>query len=151
MATPAVVVMAAAMAAIDCGGEPPVLVFDGVCLLCSAWVAFVLRHDRSGRIRFAAMQSSAGRSLLAAHGLDADDPLSFLFVSEGKGYTQSDAILRLVGSFGGAWRFVAILRILPAFLRDALYRLIANNRYRWFGRRDTCLMPDAAVRERFLD
>ncbi len=143
-------VAAAAMAATD-RGEPPVLVFDGVCLLCSAWVAFVLRHDRSGRIRFAAMQSAAGRNLLAAHGLDADDPLSFLFVSEGKAHTQSDAILRLVGSFGGVWRIVAALRVLPAFVRDALYRLIARNRYRWFGRRDTCLMPDPAVRGRFLD
>jgi predicted DCC family thiol-disulfide oxidoreductase YuxK len=151
MATPTVAVMAAAMVAIDRGGELPVLVFDGVCLLCSASVAFVLRHDRRGRIRFAAMQSSAGRKLLEAHGLDADDPLSFLFVAEGKGHTQSDAILRLVGSFGGAWRLVGVLRVLPRVLRDALYRLIANNRYRWFGRRDTCLMPDAAVRERFLD
>lgn len=132
-------------------GEPPVLVFDGVCLLCSAWVAFVLRHDRSGRIRFAAMQSSAGRNLLEAYGLDADDPLSFLFVTEGRGHTQSDAILRLVGSFGGAWRLVTMLRVLPAVLRDALYRLIARNRYRWFGRRDHCLIPDAAVRARFLD
>ncbi len=136
------------MAATD---RAPVLVFDGVCLLCSAWVAFVLRHDRRGRIRFAAMQSSAGRNLLEAHGLDADDPLSFLFVSEGKGHTQSDAILRLVGSFGGAWRLVAVLRVLPRVLRDALYRLVARNRYRWFGRRDHCLMPEAAVRERFLD
>ncbi len=151
MAMPTATVMVAAMAAIDRGAQPPVLVFDGVCLLCSAWVAFVLRHDRSGRIRFAAMQSSAGQSLLQAHGLDADDPLSFLFVSEGKGHTQSDAILRLVGSFGGAWRLVAMLRVLPAVLCDALYRLIARNRYRWFGRRDHCLMPDQAVRARFLD
>jgi len=142
--------MAAAVAT-DIAAQSPVLVFDGVCLLCSAWVAFVLRHDRSGRIRFAAMQSSAGRNLLQAHGLDADDPLSFLFVSDGKGHTQSDAILRLVGSFGGAWRFVEALRVVPTFLRDALYRLIARHRYRWFGRRDHCLMPDAAVRARFLD
>lgn len=143
--------MAAAMAAIDCGSEPSVLVFDGICLLCSAWVAFVLRHDRRGCIRFAAMQSSAGRNLLQAHGLDAGAPLSFLFVTGGKGYTQSDAVLCLVASFGGVWRLVAALRVLPAPLRDALYRLIARNRYRWFGRRDQCLVPDAAVRERFLD
>jgi predicted DCC family thiol-disulfide oxidoreductase YuxK len=147
----ATVAAAMAMAEIEARGEPPVLVFDGVCRLCSAWVAFVLRHDGSGRIRFAAMQSSGGRALLAAHGLDADDPLSFLFVSGGKGHTQSDAILRLVASFGGAWRLVGIFRLVPRPLRDALYRLVARNRYRWFGRRDTCLLPDAATAQRFLD
>lgn len=129
----------------------PILVFDGVCLLCSACVAFVLRHDRSGRICFAATQSSAGRALLAAHSLDADDPLSFLFVAAGRGHTQSDAVLRLLQSFGGVWRLTAVARLLPRPLRDAGYRWVARNRYRWFGRRDRCIVPDAALRSRFLD
>ena len=129
----------------------PVLVFDGVCLLCSAWVGFVLRHDRSGRIRFAAMQGEAGRALLRQHGLDADDPLSFLYVSGGRARSQSDAVLRLLADLGGIWRLSALLRLLPRGLRDAGYRLIAINRYRWFGRREHCLLPDAVVRARFLD
>ncbi|MDC8015808.1 thiol-disulfide oxidoreductase DCC family protein [Tahibacter soli] len=131
--------------------EPPVIVFDGVCLLCSRWVGFVLRHDRTARIRFAAMQSASGRALLARHGLDADDPLSFLYVADGRSWQDSDAILRVLTGFGGAWRLAGAARVIPRALRDAGYRLIARNRYRWFGRRDVCLVPDAAVAARFLD
>lgn len=131
--------------------EAPVIVFDGVCLLCSRWVGFVLRHDRQGRIRFAAMQSASGRALLAQHGLDADDPLSFLYVAGGRGYSDSDAIVRVLTGFGGAWRLAGALRVIPRPLRDAGYRLIARNRYRWFGRKDVCMVPDAAVAARFLD
>jgi predicted DCC family thiol-disulfide oxidoreductase YuxK len=129
----------------------PVVVFDGVCRLCSGWVQFLLRHDRSGRIRFAPMQGLTGRALLQQHGLDPDDPLSFLWVESGRGYRNSDAILRIVDGLGGAWRLLRILRLLPRPLRDTGYRLIARNRYRWFGRRDACLLPDEAVAARFLD
>lgn len=136
------------MAATEAG---PVVVFDGVCRLCSRWVQFLLRHDRHGRIRFAPMQGNAGRALLQQHGLDPDDPLSFLWVEAGRGYRDSDAILRIVDGFGGGWRLLRVLRLVPRPLRDACYRLIARNRYRWFGRRDTCLLPDAAQAARFLD
>lgn len=129
----------------------PIVVFDGVCRLCSAWVQFLLKHDRTGRIRFAPMQSASGRSLLQQHGLDADDPLSFLWVESGQGYRDSDAILRIVEGFGGAWRLLRAMRLVPRPLRDAGYRLVARNRYRWFGRRDACLLPDAATARRFLD
>lgn len=131
--------------------EAPVIVFDGVCLLCSRWVGFVLRHDRRAHIRFAAMQSASGRALLAGHGLDADDPLSFLYVADGRGYSDSDAIIRVLTSFGGAWRLAAALRVIPRGLRDAGYRLIARHRYQWFGRKDACMVPDASVARRFLD
>jgi predicted DCC family thiol-disulfide oxidoreductase YuxK len=131
--------------------DDPVIVFDGVCLLCSRAVAFVLRHDRSGRIRFAATQSASGRVLLERHGLDADDPLSFLYVANGRGHQASDAVLRVVAGFGGAWRLVSVFRLIPRPLRDAAYRFVARNRYRWFGRRDVCLVPDASVAARFLD
>ncbi|WP_257384923.1 thiol-disulfide oxidoreductase DCC family protein [Tahibacter caeni] len=129
----------------------PVVVFDGVCLLCSRWVAFLLAHDRDGCLRFAAMQGRTGRALLLQHGLDPDDPTSFLLVTDGRGYRNSDAILRLVAGFGGAWRLLALVRAVPAPLRDAGYRLIARNRYRWFGRAAQCLVPDAASAQRFLD
>lgn len=131
--------------------DSPVIVFDGVCLLCSRWVGFVLRRDRAARIRFAAMQSASGRALLARYGLDADDPLSFLYVADGRGYQDSDAILRVLTSFGGAWRLAGAARVIPRVLRDLGYRLIARNRYRWFGRREVCLVPDAAIAARFLD
>lgn len=130
--------------------DAPVLVFDGVCVLCSRWVHFILRHDRDARIRLAPMQSQAGRALLAEHGLDPDDPLSLLFVVDGRGYQDSDAILRVAASFGGAWRAVALLRAVPRFVRDPLYRWLARNRYRWFGRTDQCLVPSADQGARFL-
>jgi len=129
----------------------PVIVFDGVCLLCSRWVRFVLRHDRGGNIRFASMQSGSGRALLQRFGLDPNDPLSLLYVVDGEGFQDSDAILRVLGSFGGAWRLTAVLRLIPRPGRDALYRWLARNRYRWFGRSDRCFVPSADQSGRFLD
>ena len=130
--------------------DAPVLVFDGVCVLCSRWVQFIVRHDRDARIRLAPMQSDAGRALLAKFGLDPDDPLSLLYVVDGRGYQDSDAILRVLASFGGAWRASALLRVIPRFVRDRSYRWLARNRYRWFGRTDQCLVPTPEQAGRFL-
>jgi predicted DCC family thiol-disulfide oxidoreductase YuxK len=126
-----------------------VIVFDGGCVLCDGWVHFLLRHDRQGRYRFAA-QSSAGRALLAGHGLDADDPASFLLVDANRAWTDTDAIVRVVAGLGGFWQAVRLVVVLPRPVRDRLYRLLARNRYRWFGRRNACLIPAAEHRERFL-
>lgn len=137
------------------GGEPraaPVtIVFDGVCLLCNGWVKFLLRHDRRGRYRFAAMQGQAGRALLQQHGLDPDDPLSFLLVDADGAWTDSDAIVRVLSGLGGFWRLATLARVLPRGVRDIGYRLIARNRYRWFGRTEHCMLPTPQQRERFMD
>lgn len=132
-------------------GEGPVLVFDGVCVLCSRWVRFVLRHDRRQRVRFAAMQSERGRALLAGHGLDPDDPSSLLLLQEGRAFQDTEAILRLLSELGRGWRLAGLLRVVPRALRDALYRTVARNRYRWFGRTASCLLPPASARDRFLE
>ena len=137
----------------DCSGA--VIVFDGVCVLCNGWVDFLLRHDRVGRYRFAAMQSDAGRALLAAHGLDPDDPASFLLVEYDVAAmprisTDTDAIRRVLAGLGGGWRTANALVLLPRRLRDAAYRRLARNRYRWFGRHDTCRLPAPEHRHRFL-
>ncbi len=129
----------------------PVLVFDGVCLLCSRWVHFVLRHDRVGRIRFASMQSAPGRALFERFGVDPDDPSSLLYVVAGQGFTDSEAILRVLAGFGGAWRLSGACRVLPRRLRDAAYRALARNRYRWFGRSQQCFVPERDHAARFLD
>lgn len=133
------------------GQSGPVIVFDGVCVLCNGWIGFLLRHDRERRYRFAAMQGSHGRGLLVAHGLDPDDPVSFLLVEGGRAWTDTDAIARVLVGLGGIWRVGASIRWLPRVLRDPLYRLIARNRYRWFGRYEHCLLPTAEQRTRFLD
>jgi predicted DCC family thiol-disulfide oxidoreductase YuxK len=135
----------------DAGAASATIVFDGRCVLCSRWVRFLLRFDRRGRYRFAAMQGAHGRALLAAHGLDPDDPLSFLLVDAGAAHTDSDAIVRVLVGLGGPWRLAVLLRALPRGLRDAGYRALARNRYRWFGRHDACLLPDPQQQWRFLD
>lgn len=128
-----------------------IIVFDGVCVMCSRWVAFILRRDRRGQYRFAAMQTPSGRSLLVAHGIDPDDPLSFLLLQGGTGYTDTDAIVRILRSFGGGWRVAAVLlSIVPRFIRNPLYRWVARRRYRLFGRRETCVVPTADIADRFL-
>ncbi len=130
---------------------PATIVFDGVCLLCNGWVSFLLRHDRRGRYRFAAMQGQAGRALLRQHGLDPDDPLSFLLVDDRGAWIDSDAIVRVLAGLGGVWRLTTLLRVVPRSVRDIGYRLIARNRYRWFGRTDQCMLPTPAQHTRFLD
>jgi predicted DCC family thiol-disulfide oxidoreductase YuxK len=128
-----------------------IIVFDGVCVLCSRWVGFVLRRDRRGQYKFAAMQTPSGRELLIAHGIEPDDPLSFLLLEGGTGYMDTDAIVRILRSFGSGWRVVgALLAIVPRFIRDPLYRWVARHRYRLFGRRETCVMPTADIADRFL-
>jgi len=137
----------------DTGGA--VIVFDGVCVLCNGWVGFLLRHDHAGRYRFAAMQSDAGRALLATNGLDPDDPASFLLIEHdvaevSRVSTDSDAIRRVLVGLGGAWRVANVIALVPRRLRDVAYRAIARNRYRWFGRHDACLLPSPEHRQRFL-
>ena len=132
-----------------------VIVFDGVCVLCNGWVGFLLRHDRVGRYQFAAMQSDAGRALLEAHGLDPDDPASFLLIEHDVAAapriaTDSDAIRRVLVGLGGGWRVANMIALVPRRLRDAAYRWLARNRYHWFGRHDACTLPAPEQRHRFL-
>lgn len=127
-----------------------VIVFDGVCVLCSGWVGFLLKRDRRQRYRFAAMQTPAGRRLLQAHGLDPDDPLSFLLVEDGIARTDSDAIVAVLAGLGGPWRVASALRWAPRALRDRAYRWLARNRYRWFGKKALCYLPTPEQSHRFL-
>jgi len=134
--------------AVAAGGA--VIVFDGTCILCNGWVDFLLRHDHRGRYRFAAMQGEAGRTLLARHGLDPDDPASFLLLEEAQAWTDTDAIGRVLAGLGGFWKLARLMELVPRPLRDASYRWLARNRYRWFGT-TACRIPDEAERVRFLD
>ncbi|MGE8231477.1 thiol-disulfide oxidoreductase DCC family protein [Stenotrophomonas hibiscicola] len=128
-----------------------VIVFDGVCALCNRWVRFLLRFDRRGRYRFAAMQGAQGSAMLRAHGLDPQDPMSFLLLDAQGAWTDTDAILRVLAGLGGAWRLAGVLRLVPRGWRDAAYRALARNRYRWFGRHDVCYLPAPEQAARFLD
>jgi predicted DCC family thiol-disulfide oxidoreductase YuxK len=130
----------------------PVVVYDGVCLLCSRWIRFLLEHDHEGRYLFAAMQSNNGRSLLQSHGLDPDSPLSMLLVDSGNGYTDTTAIARVLrGLPERRWHWLsAAMLAVPKPLRDWAYRLVARHRYRLFGRSEQCFVPTPEQRARFI-
>lgn len=129
----------------------PILVFDGTCVLCNGWVQFLLRHDCHARFRFAAMQTQTGRHLLQHHGLDPDDPVSLLVLDAGRAFTDTDAVLHVLMRLGGVWNLLASLgRGVPRPLRDPVYRWVARNRYRWFGRHSACGVPSPQQRDRFI-
>jgi predicted DCC family thiol-disulfide oxidoreductase YuxK len=137
------------------GSETPavpvrVVVFDGTCVLCSSWVAFLLRHPQHRRFRFSTTQSAPGRKLLQAHGVDAENPSSFLLLDGGRAYAESDAAIRMLCALRGVWRASAVGYLMPKPVRDRIYRWLARNRYRWFGRREQCFVPSAADRDLFL-
>ncbi len=127
-----------------------IVVFDAQCLLCSGWVQFLLRHDRRRLLRFASMQDESGRALLERAGVDSSNPETFILVDGDRVHNQSDGILRILHALGWPWRLAGMLRIVPAPLRDVLYRWLARNRYRWFGRRATCYLPEADDEARFI-
>lgn len=136
--------------AIDAGTDDgPVLLFDGVCNLCSGVVQFVIPRDPAGRIRFAPLQSPAGRELLARHDLP-DDLDSVILVEGDRAYTKSTAAIRVAELLGWPYRLATVARLLPRRLRDAAYDVVAANRYDWFGRKERCLVPNEDVSDRFL-
>ena len=130
--------------------EPPVIVFDAVCLLCSANARFILRHDRRRRFRLASMQSEAGAALYRRFGIDPADPETMILVEGGRARRDSDAVLAIWSGLGWPWRAAAVARIVPAALRDPVYRWVARNRYRWFGRLESCWLPGPERADRFL-
>lgn len=126
------------------------ILFDGVCNLCSALVQFVIRHDPAAKFRFAAIQSQVGTEIFQSHGLDPTDLQTFVFIADGRMFLRSDAAIEVVSRFGGAWRIFKIFRLLPRVLRDSIYSTIARNRYRWFGRKEVCMIPTPEIKERFI-
>lgn len=129
-----------------------VIVFDGVCVLCNGWVRFLLARDSERVFRFAAMQGARGRELLASQGLDPDDPASFLLIDEAGAWRDTDAIVRVLSRLGMGWRAAGwLLSRLPRRVRDRAYASVARNRYRWFGRREACMLPPPGDAHRFLD
>jgi predicted DCC family thiol-disulfide oxidoreductase YuxK len=128
----------------------PVILFDGVCNFCNAAINFVLKQDKKGIFRFAPLQSEAGQELLKQYNLSTRDFDSFVLIDEGKVYKKSTASLRVMNKLPWYWKEAQILRIVPAFLRDAIYDFIAKNRYKWFGRKEQCMVPTPEMRSRFL-
>ncbi|MBN9553378.1 MAG: DUF393 domain-containing protein [Alphaproteobacteria bacterium] len=128
----------------------PIIVFDAECILCSANAQFILRYDRRAYFRLASMQGAAGSALYRRFGIDPTNPETFIVVTGDIALRNSDAVLAIWSGLGWPWRVLSILRFVPRFLRDGLYRLIARNRYRLFGKRDTCWLPAPDHADRML-
>ena len=126
------------------------IVFDGVCVLCSGFFHLMLRHDGQERFSFAMAQAELGQALYGALGMPLDDFQTNLVIKEGWIYTDLDAFAAAMGALGWPWKALSVARVLPGFVKRPLYRVIATNRYRIFGRYETCLVPDESVRQRFL-
>ena len=128
----------------------PILLFDGYCNFCNAWVSLIVRRDTAKKILFAPLQSSVGRKMLEEHKIDVNYTESLVFFEEERFSVSSTAALRIFSYLDGWERHLKILTVLPRPLRDAVYRFFAKYRYKWFGRREQCMVPTTELRERFL-
>jgi predicted DCC family thiol-disulfide oxidoreductase YuxK len=127
-----------------------IVLFDGVCNFCNSSVNFIIDHDKHNRFKFAALQTEAGQELLKKHNLPTEDFDSFILVDGDRYYKKSSASLHTVKEFPGLWKLLYAFIIVPPFIRDIFYNIIAKNRYKWFGKRDECRMPTKELREKFL-
>jgi predicted DCC family thiol-disulfide oxidoreductase YuxK len=127
-----------------------VVLFDGVCNVCSSTVNFIIDRDRRGRFKFASLQSEAGRRLCKEYGIPLELD-SMALVQNGKAYVESDAVLRIAKELDGAWPVVFSLALLPKSLRNRAYRYFASHRYEWFGKTEMCRVPTADILQRFLE
>ena len=131
--------------------DAPVLYFDGVCNLCNGVVQFFIRNDRKQIFRFASLQSKAGERALktaSAAGKEADSVILFM---KGNYYVRSEAVLRALMALGGGWRLSGAALVIPGFIRDKVYDLIARKRYSCFGKRESCMIPTPELKARFVE
>ena len=127
-----------------------VILFDGMCVLCSAWSRFILKYDKSYVFKLATVQSIEGREILKWFNMPTDYYETMLYVEGNKEYKKSDAFLKIIGYMPLPWKMLIILRIIPRFIRDWMYDRIALNRYKLFGKYDTCIVPSEKDKKRFL-
>lgn len=128
-----------------------IIFFDGVCNLCNSSVDLVMRRDKSGYFKYASLQSEFAKTYLPEFGLDPLDLDSIALVDQGKVYQRSSAALKIAGKMSGAYPLLGIFWIVPTPIRNWVYDWVARNRYKWFGKKDSCRVPTAAERALFLD
>ena len=132
------------------GSQRPIIVFDAMCVLCSANAQFVLNNDSRGHFLLASMQGDVGSAIYRKFGIDPSQPDTMVVVTGERVRRNSDAILSIYEGLGWPWRMLSIFRVIPRFLRDPIYRFIARNRYRIFGKRDACWLPTPDQAKRVL-
>ena len=129
----------------------PVIFFDGVCNLCNGAVQYVIKHDTKKIFRFASLQSDSGQQLLQKNALPQTHFTSFILLENDKVFTKSTAALKVARKLTGVVRLLYGFIIVPAFIRDAVYNFIARNRYKWFGKQESCMIPTPELKNRFLN
>lgn len=128
-----------------------IILFDGVCNLCNNSVQFVIKRDKKDLFRYAALQSEIGQQLINERGIDTGQVDSIILIEPGVAYfTKSDAALEIAKALGGGWSLLALFSWVPKSIRDAVYDLVARNRYKWFGKKDACMIPTPELRVKFL-
>ena len=127
------------------------MIFDGVCNLCSSSVEFILKHEAKPELQFASVQSVLGSSKLRELGFDPANVKTFVVVENERAFVRSEAAIRVTCYLRWPWRWLSIVRIVPRPIRDRAYDLVANNRYRWFGRMNNCMVPAPEWKHRFLE
>lgn len=128
----------------------PIILFDGICNLCYGVVQFIIKHDPNKIFLFTSLQSEAGQNLLKEYQLPTANFNSFILIQEGKIYDKSSGALKVARQIKGAWSWLYIFIIIPKFIRDGIYKRIAQNRYKWFGKTETCMLPTPELKARFL-
>ncbi len=126
------------------------ILFDGICNLCNGAVQFVIKHDRKKQFLFASLQSDKGQEMLKKYDLPQNDFNSFVLIEDSRAYTRSSAALRVAKQLSGGWKLVYGFIIVPKFIRDGVYKFISKNRFKWFGQRESCMMPTEELKGRFL-
>lgn len=132
-------------------GPNPVVLFDGVCNFCNYWVQFAIKRDRKKKLRFAALQGETAHQQLPKFGISPTSLTSVILLDKGKAYTQSSAAIRICKYLSGGWKLCYGLIIIPKFIRNFFYNIIARNRYKWYGKREACMVPTPELRDRFLN
>lgn len=128
-----------------------IILFDGVCNLCNGAIQFVIKRDKKDTFRYAPLQSTIGAQMISERGIDTSKTDSIILVEPGVAYyTKSEAALEIANEFGGAWKLLQVFKWVPATLRDLIYDFVARNRYRWFGRKDACMIPTPELQAKFL-
>jgi predicted DCC family thiol-disulfide oxidoreductase YuxK len=127
-----------------------ITVMDAQCGLCARGARWIARQDRAGEFRIVPLQSPLGAALMRHFNMDPEDPLSWLYLEDGRGYSSLDAMMRVGSRLGGVWRGLSALRLIPKPMRDVIYGSVARNRYRVMGRADLCNLPDPAVQARLM-
>ena len=130
--------------------DKKVILFDGVCNLCNSSIIFVIKHDPKDLFRFAPLQSDLGQELIKKHHIDATKVDSIILVDQEKAYVKSSAALRIARHLSGGYSLLSIFLIFPAFLRNVVYDYIARNRYKWYGKKDSCMIPTPELKAKFL-